>query len=68
MCVKLPHRDLNHGSYPPHPTNTYTYKVTTVPKVCISIYKSLLKLRESKRELNGWQFFYFFLFLKQQLL
>ena len=33
MCVKLPLRDLNLSSYPPHPTNTYTCGVTTVPRV-----------------------------------
>ena len=34
MCVKFPPRDLNPGPYPPHLTNTYTYGVTTAPKVC----------------------------------
>ena len=51
MCVKLPPRDLNHDPYPPHPTNTYTYKVTTIQKVRISIYKSQLKLREKVKEI-----------------
>ena len=33
MCVKLPSRDLNPDPYPPHPTNIYTCKVITAPKV-----------------------------------
>ena len=33
MCVKLPVGDLNPDLYPPHSTNTYTYKVTTAPRV-----------------------------------
>ena len=31
MCVKPSPGDLNPDSYPPHPTSTYTYEVTTVP-------------------------------------
>ena len=34
MCVKLPLEDLNLDPYPPHPTNTYTCRVTITPKVC----------------------------------
>ena len=33
MCVKLLPGDLNPDPYPPHPTNIYTYEVTTAPKV-----------------------------------
>ena len=33
MCVKLQLGDLNSDSYLPHHTNTYTCKVTTVPKM-----------------------------------
>ena len=33
MYVKFPPGDLNPNPYPPHPTNTYTCKVTTTPKV-----------------------------------
>ena len=33
MCVKLPLRNLNLSPYPPYPTSTYTYRVTTAPKV-----------------------------------
>ena len=33
MRVKLPSGDLNPNSCPPHPTNTYTYRVTTAPEV-----------------------------------
>ena len=33
MYVKLPPGDLNLGPYPPHPTNTYTYGVTTAPRM-----------------------------------
>ena len=33
MCVKLPLGDLNSGPCPLHPTNTYTYGVTTTPRV-----------------------------------
>ena len=31
--MKLPPKDLNPNSCPPHPTSTYTYRVTTVPRV-----------------------------------
>ena len=34
MCVKLPLGDLNPDLCHPHPTSTYTYKMTIVPKVC----------------------------------
>ena len=34
MCVKLSPRDLNPDPYPLHFTNIYTYKVTTISKVC----------------------------------
>ena len=40
MCVKLPSRDLNFGSCPLHPTNTYicrviiTCRVIIVPRMC----------------------------------
>ena len=34
MCVKLPSRDLNPSPCPPHPTSTYTCKVTITPRVC----------------------------------
>ena len=37
MCVcarvKLSFKDLNPDPYPPHPTSTYTCRVTIVPKV-----------------------------------
>ena len=42
MCVKLSHRDLNPGSYPPYPTSIYTCKVTITPKMCDD--KSLIVL------------------------
>ena len=51
---------------PPTSHNTYTCEVTNAPRMRDGIYKSLIKLRESNRDLNGWQFFYFFIFLKQQ--
>ena len=34
MCVKLPSRDLNPDTYPPHPTSTYTCGVAVALKVC----------------------------------
>ena len=34
MYIKLPLGNLNPSPYPPHLTNTYTYKVTIMPKVC----------------------------------
>ena len=34
ICVKLPPKDLNSGSYPPHPTSTNTCRVTIAPTVC----------------------------------
>ena len=34
MYVKLPLKDLNLNSYPPHSTNIYIYKVIIVLKVC----------------------------------
>ena len=34
MYVKLPLEDLNLSPYPPHPTNIYTYRVTTESRVC----------------------------------
>ena len=33
MYVKLPLKDLNPDSYPPHPTSIYACNVTTAPKV-----------------------------------
>ena len=33
MYVKLPPEKLNPGSYPPHPTSTYTYGVTIASRV-----------------------------------
>ena len=42
MCVKLPSRDLNPDPYPPHPTNIYTYKVITAPKVCSDYSEEML--------------------------
>ena len=33
MCVKVPPRDFNPGSYPPYPISTYTCEVTTTPRV-----------------------------------
>ena len=35
VCVKLPPRDLNLSPYPPHPTSTYTYKVTIAPRCAV---------------------------------
>ena len=32
--MKLPLRDLNLNPYPPHPTSTYTCRVTIAPRVC----------------------------------
>ena len=37
MYVKLPPRDFNPGSYPPHPTSTYTYRVTISSRICDDI-------------------------------
>ena len=34
ICVKLSFRDMNHGLYPPHLTNTYIYKVTIALNAC----------------------------------
>ena len=34
VCVKLSPRDLNHSPCPPHRTNIYTCRVTTIPRVC----------------------------------
>ena len=34
MCVKFPSGNLNSDPYLPHPTNTYTYRVTITPRVC----------------------------------
>ena len=34
MYVKFSPENLNLESYPPHPTNTYTCKVTIVPRMC----------------------------------
>ena len=34
MCVKLPLRDLNPGSYLSHSTSNYTCEVTIAPRVC----------------------------------
>ena len=36
MCVKLFFRGLNPDSYPPHPTSTYTCRVTIVLRMCDS--------------------------------
>ena len=33
MCVKLPPKDLNSNPCPPHPTKTYTCRVTIAPRV-----------------------------------
>ena len=33
VCVKLPHRDLNSGPFPPYPTSIYTCGITTAPRV-----------------------------------
>ena len=33
MCVKLPPGDLNLDSYLPYPISTYTYRITTIPRV-----------------------------------
>ena len=32
--MKLPPENLNSGHYPSHPTNIYTCRVTTAPRVC----------------------------------
>ena len=41
MCVKFPSGDLNPSSCPLHPTNTYTCRVTTAPRVDSGINKVL---------------------------
>ena len=46
MCVKLSPEDLNLDPYPPHPTNTYTYRVTIAPKTCGGLLKICLNLFE----------------------
>ena len=33
MCVKFPLENLNPNPYSPHPTNTYTCRVTTASRV-----------------------------------
>jgi len=33
MYIKLPFRNLNPNPYSQHPTNTYTYEVTIMPRV-----------------------------------
>ena len=38
MCVKLPLGNLNPGSCPSHPTNTYTCEVIIAPRVRDSTY------------------------------
>ena len=38
MYAKPPLRYLNLGPYPPHPTNTYTYRMTIIPMVCSGIW------------------------------
>ena len=43
MCVKLPPEDLNLGLYPPHTISTYTYEVTTTPKVCDGSLGNVIK-------------------------
>ena len=43
MCVKFSPEDLNFGLCPPHPTNTYTCRVTIALRVhggVIWIYKA----------------------------
>ena len=32
--MKLAHRDLNPSLYHPHPTSTYTYRVTITLRMC----------------------------------
>ena len=32
--MKFPIGNINPGPYLPHPTNTYTCRVTTAPRVC----------------------------------
>ena len=34
MCAKFPPEDLNPGSYPPYPTNTYICEVLITLRVC----------------------------------
>ena len=33
MCVKFSPKNLNPDSYLPHPTNTYTCRVTIAPRI-----------------------------------
>ena len=42
MCVKFPPENLNPNLCPPHPTMTYTCRVTIASKMCggnLSIFK-----------------------------
>ena len=39
MCVKFPPKDFKPDPCPPHPTNTYTYEVTTILKMYGSLTK-----------------------------
>ena len=34
MCVKFPHKNLNHDPCPPHPTNTYTCGMIIALRMC----------------------------------
>ena len=45
MYVKFSLRNLKPGFYPPHLTNTYTYEVTIILKVCGgNIYLFLIRV------------------------
>ena len=41
MCVKFISGDLNPSIYPLYPTNTYTYKVTIVLRICSDIVEMI---------------------------
>ena len=68
MYVKLPPGDLNLGPYPPHPTNTYTYGVTTAPRMrggknsFIIIIIIIFTLKTCLEIYSYSEFFFFFFF------
>ena len=47
MCIKLSHVDLNLDPYPPHPTSSYTYRVTITPKMCSEIVENISEVDSS---------------------
>ena len=56
MCVKLPLRDLNPDPCPLYPTSTYTYGVTTAPRVIKNLLYTLMTLSMTAALLAADQF------------